>query len=132
MRLPRERVRRDDRRGAERSGRGAGGDVPGARGGRRPPGLGVRRDGRRAVVVLGASVAGATAAASLRERGHDGPIALLGNERLPPYERPPMSKEYLRGEQPFERALVRDPDWYEEHGIEIRLGVRVERLDLDG
>jgi 3-phenylpropionate/trans-cinnamate dioxygenase ferredoxin reductase subunit len=43
-----------------------------------------------------------------------------------------MSKEYLRGEQPFERALVRDPDWYEQHGIEIRLGVRVERLDLDG
>lgn len=85
-----------------------------------------------AVVVLGASVAGATAAASLRERGHDGPIALLGDEQLPPYERPPMSKEYLRGEQPFERALVRDPDWYEEHGIEIRLGVRVERLDLDG
>jgi 3-phenylpropionate/trans-cinnamate dioxygenase ferredoxin reductase component len=83
-----------------------------------------------AVVVLGASVAGATAAATLRERGHDGPIALLGDEQLPPYERPPMSKEYLRGEQPFERALVRDPDWYEEHGIEIRLGVRAERLDL--
>ena len=85
-----------------------------------------------AVAIIGASVAGATAAATLRERGYDGPIALLGEETLPPYERPPMSKEYLRGEQPFERALVRDPDWYEQHGIEIRLGVRAERLDLDG
>src|SRR5918999_3820515 len=85
-----------------------------------------------AVVIIGASVAGATAAATLRERGHDGPIVLLGEETLPPYERPPMSKEYLRGEQPFERTLVRDPDWYEQHGIEIRLGVRAERLDLDG
>src|ERR687895_1857498 len=88
--------------------------------------------GAGTVVIIGASVAGATAAATLRERGHDGPIVLLGEDPPPPTGRPPMSKEYLRGEQPFERALVRDPDWYEQHGIEIRLGVRAERLDLDG
>jgi len=80
-------------------------------------------------VVVGASLAGATAAARLREEGFDGRIVLVGEEPLPPYERPPLSKEYLRGEQPFEQALIRPPGWWEENAVETRFGVRAERLD---
>ena len=60
-------------------------------------------------VIVGASLAGATAAATLREDGFDGDITLIGAEPQPPYERPPLSKQYLRGEAPFEKALVRPP-----------------------
>jgi 3-phenylpropionate/trans-cinnamate dioxygenase ferredoxin reductase component len=56
---------------------------------------------------------------------------LIGAEPIPPYERPPLSKEFLRGEQPFEQAFLRPDGWYEEHGIELRLGTRVERIDTD-
>ena len=82
-----------------------------------------------AVVVVGANLAGGTAAAVLREQGFDGRLVLIGAEELPPYERPPLSKEYLRGEQDLEAGFVRPPGWWEEHGIEMRLGTRAERLD---
>jgi 3-phenylpropionate/trans-cinnamate dioxygenase ferredoxin reductase subunit len=82
-------------------------------------------------VIVGASQAGATAAASLREEGYDGRIVLIGDETLPPYERPPLSKEFLRGERPFEEFLLRPEGWWEEHGIELRLGTRAERVDTD-
>jgi 3-phenylpropionate/trans-cinnamate dioxygenase ferredoxin reductase component len=81
------------------------------------------------VVVVGASVAGGTAAATLREEGYDGRLILIGAEDLPPYERPPLSKEVLRGEQTAESAFVRPPGWWEEHGIEARLATRADRLD---
>src|SRR5688500_8577671 len=58
-------------------------------------------------VIIGASLAGASAAATLRQEGFDGAVALVGAELQPPYERPPLSKEYLRGEVPFEKSLVR-------------------------
>jgi 3-phenylpropionate/trans-cinnamate dioxygenase ferredoxin reductase subunit len=64
---------------------------------------------REGFVIVGASLAGATAAATLREEGFEGNITLIGREPHPPYERPPLSKEYLRDEQPFEQSLVRPP-----------------------
>lgn len=80
-------------------------------------------------MIVGASLAGGTAAAALREEGYDGRLVLIGAEDLPPYERPPLSKEVLRGEQPVESALLRPPGWWEEQGIETRLATRADRLD---
>ena len=82
-----------------------------------------------AYLIVGASLAGATAAITLREDGADGSVTLIGAETDPPYERPPLSKAYLRGEVPFEKARVRAPDFYAQHGIEIRLGTRATRVD---
>jgi 3-phenylpropionate/trans-cinnamate dioxygenase ferredoxin reductase subunit len=72
---------------------------------------------------------GATAVATLRAEGFDGGIVLIGAEELPPYERPPLSKEYLRGEDSLEQILVRAPDWYRDHGIDARFGSHVTQLD---
>jgi 3-phenylpropionate/trans-cinnamate dioxygenase ferredoxin reductase subunit len=83
-------------------------------------------------VILGASLAGGTAAATLREEGFDGRIVLVGEEPQPPYERPPLSKKYLQGQQSFERCLVRPPGFYEANGIETRFGVRATRIDPAG
>jgi 3-phenylpropionate/trans-cinnamate dioxygenase ferredoxin reductase subunit len=80
-------------------------------------------------VIVGASLAGATAAVALREQGFDGAITLIGAEREPPYERPPLSKAYLRGETPFETAFVRPPAFYAAHGIETMFGVRAMHVD---
>lgn len=80
------------------------------------------------VVIVGGGLGGATAAATLRDRGFDGRIVLIGAEPMPPYERPPLSKEYLRGES--DHHFVRPEGWYEEHGVEARFGVRAERLDV--
>ncbi len=84
------------------------------------------------IAIAGAGLAGAAAASALREEGFDGRIVLVGEESLPPYERPPLSKEYLRGEQSLEECLVHPEAWYAEQGIELRLGVRVERLEAGG
>jgi 3-phenylpropionate/trans-cinnamate dioxygenase ferredoxin reductase subunit len=81
------------------------------------------------IVVVGASVAGGTAAATLRGEGYEGRLVLIGAEDLPPYERPPLSKEVLRGEQPFESTFLRPAGWWEEQGIETRLATHVDRLD---
>jgi 3-phenylpropionate/trans-cinnamate dioxygenase ferredoxin reductase subunit len=83
-------------------------------------------------VILGASLAGGTAAATLREEGFDGRIVLVGEEPQPPYERPPLSKKYLQGQQPFERCLVHPPGFYEANGVETRFGVRATRIDPAG
>jgi 3-phenylpropionate/trans-cinnamate dioxygenase ferredoxin reductase subunit len=80
-------------------------------------------------VIVGASLAGGGAAATLRQEGFDGKVVLIGAEPQPPYERPPLSKEYLRGEASFERALVQPPGFYDENGIEARFGVRATRVD---
>ena len=84
------------------------------------------------IAIVGASLAGGTAAATLRAQGFDGEIVLIGEEPQPPYERPPLSKEYLRGEEPFEKALVRPDGFWAEAGITLRTGERAEALDLDG
>ena len=69
-------------------------------------------------VIVGASLAGATAAITLLEEGAEGTVTLIGAEKELPYERPPLSKAYLRGDVPFDKALVRPAAFYREHGIE--------------
>ena len=80
-------------------------------------------------MIVGASVAGATAAATLREEGFDGPIRLVGAEAQPPYNRPPLSKGYLRGEESFEAQLVKPAGYYAEQRIELTPGVRATAID---
>ena len=80
-------------------------------------------------VIVGASLAGGGAAATLRQEGFDGRVILIGAEPQPPYERPPLSKEYLRGESSLEQTLVQSSDFYGENGIETRFGVRASRVD---
>jgi NADH dehydrogenase FAD-containing subunit len=75
-------------------------------------------------VIIGASLTGASAAATLRQVGFDGDVILIGAEQHLPYERPPLSKQYLRGEIAFEKALVRSTAFYEQNRIELLLGVR--------
>ena len=81
-------------------------------------------------VVVGASLAGGGAAATLRQEGFDGRVILIGAESQPPYERPPLSKEYLRDESSFEQALVQPPEFYSENEIETRFGVRAKRVGV--
>ena len=83
----------------------------------------------KAYVIVGGSLAGATAAITLREEDADASVTVIGAERQPPYERPPLSKAYLRGEVPFDKALVRPAGFYAEHGIETILGIRATRID---
>jgi 3-phenylpropionate/trans-cinnamate dioxygenase ferredoxin reductase component len=80
-------------------------------------------------VIVGAGLAGGGAAATLREEGFDGRLVLIGAEPQPPYERPPLSKEYLRGESSFEQVLFQPLDFYAENDIETRFGDRVTRVD---
>ena len=82
------------------------------------------------IVVVGAGLAGATAVTAWREGGHDGPLVPLGAESHPPYERPPLSKGYLLGNDPFESAFVHEPQWYAAHDIDLRTGAFVTDLDL--
>jgi 3-phenylpropionate/trans-cinnamate dioxygenase ferredoxin reductase subunit len=81
------------------------------------------------IVIVGASLAGATAATTLRAEGFDGPIRLIGAEPRPPYNRPPLSKSYLRGEEPFERQLVQPVTDYARQHIELTLGARATSID---
>jgi 3-phenylpropionate/trans-cinnamate dioxygenase ferredoxin reductase component len=80
-------------------------------------------------VIVGASLAGAKAAETLRAEGFDGRLVLIGAEPERPYERPPLSKEYLRGEAGREKIYVHDEGFYTEHDIELRLGRTATRLD---
>ena len=86
----------------------------------------------RSFVIVGGSLAGATAAATLRDEGFDGRVVLVGAEPLPPYERPALSKEFLRGEQPLEEQYVRPVAWYDDHEVELRSGTRAVQLDVAG
>ena len=73
-------------------------------------------------VIVGASLAGAKAAQTLRHEGFQGRLVLVGTEDERPYERPPLSKDYLRGEAGRDRVYVHDESFYAEHDIELRLG----------
>jgi 3-phenylpropionate/trans-cinnamate dioxygenase ferredoxin reductase component len=86
--------------------------------------------GPRSIVIVGASLAGGTAAGVLRDEGYDGAIHLIGAEEEPPYERPPLSKELLRGELGLEDALVRPRSWYAEHDVDARFGTRAAQIDV--
>jgi 3-phenylpropionate/trans-cinnamate dioxygenase ferredoxin reductase subunit len=81
-------------------------------------------------VVVGAGFAGAKAVETLREEGFAGRIVLAGEEPERPYERPPLSKDYLRGEAARETIYVHGSDWYAEHDVELRLGAPVASLDV--
>src|SRR2546427_776263 len=83
----------------------------------------------RRIVIIGAALAGATAAVTLRDEGFDGEIQLIGAERQLPYNRPPLSKGYLRGEERLEDQLVNPAGSYAEKGIELRLGTRAMAID---
>jgi 3-phenylpropionate/trans-cinnamate dioxygenase ferredoxin reductase subunit len=83
-------------------------------------------------VIIGGGLAGAKAAEALREEGHEGEIVLIGAEDELPYERPPLSKDYLRGEASREDARVHPAAFYEEHSIELRTGTDVTAIDPAG
>jgi 3-phenylpropionate/trans-cinnamate dioxygenase ferredoxin reductase component len=80
-------------------------------------------------VIIGASLAGASAAAALREGGFDGSVELIGEEPQLPYNRPPLSKGYLRGQERLEDQLVNPADHYAGHDITLSLGVRATAVD---
>ncbi|MGH3766702.1 MAG: NAD(P)/FAD-dependent oxidoreductase [Pseudonocardiaceae bacterium] len=79
--------------------------------------------------IVGAGLAGATAAGALRAEGFDGRGVLLGAEPHRPYQRPPLSKDYLQGRADREKVFVHPPQWYAEHEIELRLATAVTALD---
>jgi 3-phenylpropionate/trans-cinnamate dioxygenase ferredoxin reductase component len=80
-------------------------------------------------MIVGASLTGAKAAEELRERGFDGRVVLLGSEPERPYERPPLTKDYLRGESPREKAYVHEESFYAERDIELVTGTTVASID---
>ncbi|HTP19477.1 MAG TPA: FAD-dependent oxidoreductase [Solirubrobacteraceae bacterium] len=87
---------------------------------------------KQTFVIAGASLAGAKAAQELRERGFDGRVVLIGSEPERPYERPPLTKDYLRGESDRDKAYVHAADFYEKHEIELMTETTVTGIDPDG
>jgi 3-phenylpropionate/trans-cinnamate dioxygenase ferredoxin reductase subunit len=83
----------------------------------------------QAFVIVGAGLAGAKAAEALRGSGFDGPISLIGAEEHLPYERPPLSKDYLAGKADRDTVFVHDLTWYRQQGIDLRLGSPVTAID---
>lgn len=81
------------------------------------------------IVIVGSGHGGAQAAIALRQAGHEGSIIMVSRDRTPPYERPPLSKDYLRGEKPLERILLRPESFWAERGIDLRLGTNVAEVD---
>ncbi|MBI1359332.1 MAG: pyridine nucleotide-disulfide oxidoreductase [Alphaproteobacteria bacterium] len=86
--------------------------------------------GPRTIAIVGAGQAGGQTAYSLRQAGYEGRIVLLGEEPAPPYQRPPLSKAYLKGELEEDRLYLKPIDYYAEHNVELMTDSRVERLDL--
>jgi 3-phenylpropionate/trans-cinnamate dioxygenase ferredoxin reductase subunit len=87
---------------------------------------------KQTFVIVGASLAGAKAAEELRKLGFDGNIVLVGAETDRPYERPPLSKDHLRGESEREKAFVHAPDFYAQQEIELITGHAATDLDVGG
>jgi 3-phenylpropionate/trans-cinnamate dioxygenase ferredoxin reductase subunit len=81
------------------------------------------------VVIIGAGHAGGTLAAMLRQFGHTGPITLIGDEPIPPYQRPPLSKAWLKGEADADSLALRPLEFYRDADIDLRLDVRAVKLD---
>ncbi len=81
------------------------------------------------MVIVGAGMAGGNAAVALREEGFGGRVLLCGEEPNPPFGRPPLSKTYLRGEEDLSGWLVRPPEWYQEHDVELRTDAAVSGID---
>src|SRR5579864_6349742 len=83
-------------------------------------------------VIVGASLAGAKAAETLRAEGFDGRLIMIGAESERPYERPPLSKDYLLGKAERDTIYVHPPQWYAEHDVDLRLGVAATGIDPSG
>ncbi|MDZ4306324.1 FAD/NAD(P)-binding oxidoreductase [Allopontixanthobacter sp.] len=81
------------------------------------------------VIIVGTGHGGAQAAIALRQNGFEGSVILLGREKDPPYERPPLSKEYFAGEKPFERIQIRPVQFWADKSIDLRLGCYVAEVD---
>lgn len=84
---------------------------------------------RERVVIVGAGLAGAKTAEALRDEGYTGPITLIGDETHLPYERPPLSKEFLTAGKAQELFTVHDQAWYADAGVDLRLGSPVTAID---
>jgi 3-phenylpropionate/trans-cinnamate dioxygenase ferredoxin reductase subunit len=84
-----------------------------------------------ALVIAGAGLAGAKAAETLRAEGFGGPVVLIGEENERPYERPPLSKDYLMGKAERDSIYVHPQDWYREHDVDLRLGAAVTGIDRE-
>ncbi|HOA66508.1 MAG TPA: FAD-dependent oxidoreductase [Phycicoccus elongatus] len=83
------------------------------------------------IVVIGGGLAGGTVVTSLREGGFEGDIVLFAAEPHAPYERPPLSKDYLMGKKPIEKAYVHDEGWYAAHDVDLRTDTEVVAIDRD-
>ena len=81
------------------------------------------------VVIVGTGHGGAQAAIALRQHGHEGSILMIGRDNAPPYERPPLSKEYLAGDKGFERIMIRPEKFWADKDIALRLGAAVTAVD---
>ena len=81
------------------------------------------------ILIVGAGQAAAQAVETLRKRGHVGPLTVVGDENLLPYQRPPLSKKYLAGQLDADRLLIRHAAHYAEHGVDLRLGFAAVSLD---
>jgi 3-phenylpropionate/trans-cinnamate dioxygenase ferredoxin reductase subunit len=82
------------------------------------------------IVLVGGGLATGTAVRELRTQGYDGELVVIAAEAHPPYERPPLSKGYLLGSEPAEKALVNDAEWYAAHDVDLQTGVTVESVDV--
>jgi 3-phenylpropionate/trans-cinnamate dioxygenase ferredoxin reductase component len=85
---------------------------------------------QKSFVIVGAGLAGATAAEALRTQGFTGQVVLLGEEAERPYNRPPLSKDYLQGKAEKDKIYVHPERWYAEHDVDLRLDTRVTGLDI--
>ena len=90
----------------------------------------IRRHTLESVVIIGAGAAGSAAADTLRREGYEGPITILDGDADAPYDRPNLSKDYLAGSAPEEWIPLRGREFYREHGITLRRGVRATGLDV--
>lgn len=81
------------------------------------------------IVIVGSGHGGAQAAIALRQQGFSGSIMMIGRDPEPPYERPPLSKEYLAGEKPFERIMIRPASFWVEKGVALKPGTAVTKVD---
>jgi 3-phenylpropionate/trans-cinnamate dioxygenase ferredoxin reductase subunit len=83
------------------------------------------------IILVGGGLATGTAVRELRSQGYDGDLVVIAGEPHAPYERPPLSKGYLLGNDPAEKALVNEEGWYAAHDVDLRTGVRVDSVDPD-
>ena len=87
---------------------------------------------KMAIVIVGGGHAAGQAAASIRQQGFDAELILIGAEPHIPYQRPPLSKQYLAGEQPLDKVLLRPEKFYADRTIDVRTGITVENIDRSG